>query len=423
MNSQYAILLYADCYVAVTGLPDPCPGPEHAVIMARFARDCLHKLTEVTAQLETTLGPGTADLALRVGLNSGPTTAGVLRGEKSRFQLFGDTVNTAARMESNSERMRIMVSQKTADLLTEAGKGHWLTPREDLVQAKGKGAMQCYWCLPKSGTGSVVSGVSRASSLGNSNSELSVIAKPDSTTSFKRLVDWNVDAFLRLLTKLVAHRTVHSIPTNELPSGATEQFSLSPPREEVTEVISLPKFDASKTTRDTAVDSVELDESVKQQLSEYIEAIAKSYQKNPFHGFEHASHVCMSTQKLLQRVTSPAESDCSDTAYGIASDPLTQLAIVFAALIHDVSERVHLWARLLFEFLIVSVISCFSSSLHFSGGPSRCTEFTVGVREDRHRGDLQQLFASRAALYYACMGPIDATQLRQSSRLYVWERY
>jgi hypothetical protein len=89
-------------------------------------------------------------LALRFGLNSGPTTAGVLRGEKGRFQLFGDTVNTAARMESNSERNRIQVSQSTADLLIADGLQHWLTPRKDLVNAKGKGLLQTYWCEPQS---------------------------------------------------------------------------------------------------------------------------------------------------------------------------------------------------------------------------------------------------------------------------------
>jgi len=65
--------------------------------MARFAKDCRNKMREVTHELESTLGSDTMLLKLRVGLNSGSTTAGVLRAEKSRFQLFGDTVNTAAR--------------------------------------------------------------------------------------------------------------------------------------------------------------------------------------------------------------------------------------------------------------------------------------------------------------------------------------
>ena len=62
--------------------------------MSRFAYQCLIGMKELIKELEAILGPGTSDLALRVGLHSGPVTAGVLRGEKSRFQLFGDTVNT-----------------------------------------------------------------------------------------------------------------------------------------------------------------------------------------------------------------------------------------------------------------------------------------------------------------------------------------
>jgi class 3 adenylate cyclase len=60
--------------------------------MAKFATDCLAMMAITVKNLEIELGPDTSDLQLRVGLHSGPVVAGVLRGEKSRFQLFGDTV-------------------------------------------------------------------------------------------------------------------------------------------------------------------------------------------------------------------------------------------------------------------------------------------------------------------------------------------
>jgi class 3 adenylate cyclase len=81
-----------DCYVAVCGLPEP--NKNHAVKMAKFGSVCVDEMTVITRKLELALGPGTADLSLRLGLHSGPTIAGVLRGEKARFQLFGDTVGS-----------------------------------------------------------------------------------------------------------------------------------------------------------------------------------------------------------------------------------------------------------------------------------------------------------------------------------------
>lgn len=55
--------------------------------MARFARDIMARMHLLTKDLEVALGPDTSDLSLRIGLHSGPVTAGVLRGERARFQV------------------------------------------------------------------------------------------------------------------------------------------------------------------------------------------------------------------------------------------------------------------------------------------------------------------------------------------------
>ena len=71
------------------------------MIMAKFTFDCMEKLKVVIRELEVTLGPDTADLSMRFGLHSGPVTAGVLRGDRARFQVFGDTVNTGKSSRKN----------------------------------------------------------------------------------------------------------------------------------------------------------------------------------------------------------------------------------------------------------------------------------------------------------------------------------
>jgi class 3 adenylate cyclase len=113
-----------DCYVAVAGVPEP--QNDHAIVMARFATDIMRLMHKLTRKLEVSLGPDTGDLTLRIGMHSGPVTGGVLRGERARFQLFGDTMNTAARMEQVGVRDKIQISQATAEYLIAGGKWYVL---------------------------------------------------------------------------------------------------------------------------------------------------------------------------------------------------------------------------------------------------------------------------------------------------------
>lgn len=132
-----------DCYVAVTGIPNA--QPDHAVRMVRFATDCKTIFNQVKHDLKASLGADTAELDIRIGMHSGSTTGGVLRGDKGRFQLFGDTVNTASRMESTGVPGKIQCSQATADELVARDKRDWLRIRQTFVLAKGKGEMLVYF--------------------------------------------------------------------------------------------------------------------------------------------------------------------------------------------------------------------------------------------------------------------------------------
>jgi class 3 adenylate cyclase len=120
----YKVETIGDCYVAVTGLPDP--QPDHAIVMAIFARECIDQMQKLLPNLSNYFGPETLKLSLRVGMHSGSVTAGVLRGDKAQFQLFGETVAIASKMEQWGSPNGIHVSQATADLLSMGDKGPWL---------------------------------------------------------------------------------------------------------------------------------------------------------------------------------------------------------------------------------------------------------------------------------------------------------
>ena len=133
-----------DCYVCCAGCP--VPKADHAERIAAFA------LLMVPAMKRAAASVGVTGMQMRIGIHSGPITAGVLRTEKGRFQMFGDSMNTASRMESSGQPGRVQVSEVTAALLRDV-PGLVLEPR-GAVAIKGKGDMQTFWLVAAPGQSS-----------------------------------------------------------------------------------------------------------------------------------------------------------------------------------------------------------------------------------------------------------------------------
>ena len=341
-----------DCYVAATGIPDK--QEDHAEILVQFARRCILRVNEVTKNLEASLGPGTGDLSMRVGIHSGPVTAGVLRGQKARFQLFGDTMNMTARVESSGLPNRIHISSATAQILIKNGKSSWIIERPDSVVLKGKGAVKTYWIHLKSLTSSSASSASSDKGYGNigtNNDTLNmniariahdcglqaILGATRIGNHFSRLIDWNTKVVEGFLCEVIAHRSTdrggfHSLLTQSLSKTPIEELQYS---------IKVQKLDGG------ARKTLELSTEVRSELSLYVAVIASGYRDNPFHNFEHAAHVMLSASKLIKRIKNPdidfmhteLDADHIHTfTYGIGNDPMIHLAVIFSALVHDVGH-------------------------------------------------------------------------------------
>ena len=123
-----------DCYMVAAGVPTP--RPDHARALAFMALDMLEAMRSDD-------GVGHLGLELRVGINSGPVVAGVIGRKRFLYDLWGDAVNTASRMESHGAPGRIQITRATYQLLADEFE---CEPR-GTINVKGKGEIDTWYLV------------------------------------------------------------------------------------------------------------------------------------------------------------------------------------------------------------------------------------------------------------------------------------
>jgi guanylate cyclase len=123
-----------DAYMVAAGVPEP--RPDHATALAKLALDMI-------SCVEPSGDVGDLGLTLRIGINSGPVVAGVIGRKKFLYDLWGDAVNIASRMESQGTPGRIQITEPTHELL---GAEFDCEPR-GTISIKGKGDMETWYLI------------------------------------------------------------------------------------------------------------------------------------------------------------------------------------------------------------------------------------------------------------------------------------
>jgi adenylate cyclase len=121
-----------DAYMVAGGFPDARDG--HANDVAGMALDMLVAIEAGNHDAEH-------PVSIRIGIHTGPAVAGVIGIKKFFYDVWGDTVNTASRMESSGAPGRVHISQQTAQLV----EGQFEVEERGMVEMKGKGCLRTYW--------------------------------------------------------------------------------------------------------------------------------------------------------------------------------------------------------------------------------------------------------------------------------------
>ncbi|MGZ8218542.1 adenylate/guanylate cyclase domain-containing protein [Methylomagnum sp.] len=138
-SEQYAvekIKTIGDAYMIVSGVPEP--REEHTEAIADMA-------LEIQTTIELLAHSLDLPVQVRIGIHTGPAVAGVIGKKKFSYDLWGDTVNIASRLESHGEPSRIHVSEAVYEKLKHA----YVFEERGTIELKGKGAMRTFFLLDK----------------------------------------------------------------------------------------------------------------------------------------------------------------------------------------------------------------------------------------------------------------------------------
>ena len=139
MPSETDFIVASRCAMLTSGRTAVCGLPNAD---AKHATNIVHAAVEMNkfmADRHSKLGNQTFEV--RIGVHSGSVVAGIVGVKKFAYDIWGDTVNTAARMEQNSEAGRINISERTYELI----KDEFICEYRGEIDVKNKGMMKMYW--------------------------------------------------------------------------------------------------------------------------------------------------------------------------------------------------------------------------------------------------------------------------------------
>ncbi|XP_055911221.1 uncharacterized protein LOC129945467 isoform X3 [Eupeodes corollae] len=139
----YKVETIGDSYMVASGLPVK-NGNKHITEISTMALDLLDASSFFKIPRRSS-----ETLQIRCGVHTGPVVAGIVGTKMPRYCLFGDTVNTASRMESTGEAHKIHITEEMNDALVKVGG--FKTEHRGLIDVKGKGLMSTYWLTCKDG--------------------------------------------------------------------------------------------------------------------------------------------------------------------------------------------------------------------------------------------------------------------------------